>query len=333
MAVCAPRVREDACRAAHAKAPREAWRGESAAHPTRDDEGCDHHPKLHLLHADYFTVERIGPDGDTMSTMAGSVRRLVAVALTSIMFVIAPPARGDGRTTFLADRLRSDDFRVRAQAALALGATNDDAAVQPLCGALSDGNDVVRQAAAAALKRLGKSSAVGCMKARLSVEPSADVKLQLTRAIESLDSSSGGGGGAPRNVANAKFYVSIAVSNNSTGRDGNRISTMITNKLDALGAYQVAPRVESPDAARSVIARRNLKGYYLSVSAELSDTDRGLKALVRIAVFSYPSRDLRGEVAPYAIATGARKGDTGTEDSLLQAVAERAVEQFSQNFQ
>ena len=267
-----------------------------------------------------------------MSTMAGSVRRFVAVALTSIMFVVSPSARGDGRTTFLADRLRSDDFRVRAQAALALGATNDDAAVQPLCGALSDGNDVVRQSAAAALKRLGKSSAVGCLKGRLAVEPSADVKLQLTRAIEALDGA-GGGGGAPRNVANAKFYVSVAVSNNATGKDGNRISSMITNKLDSLGAYQLAPRVESPDAARSVIARRNLKGYYLSVSAELSDTDRGLKALVRIAVFSYPNRDLRGEVAPYAIATGARKGDTGTEDSLLQAVAERAVEQFSQNFQ
>ncbi len=268
-----------------------------------------------------------------MSAMAGSVRRFIAVALTSVMFVVAPPARGDGRTTFLIDRLRSDDFRVRAQAALALGATNDDAAVQPLCGAIADGSDVVRQAAAAALKRLGKSSAVGCMKARLAVEPSADVKLQLTRAIESLDTGgggSGGGGGAPHNVASAKFYVSIAVSNNAPG---NRIGAMITNKIDALGAYQRAPTGESPDAARSVISRRNLKGYYLSVSAELSDTDRGLKALVRIAVFNYPSRDLRGEVAPYAIATGAHKGDTGTEDSLLQAVAERAVEQFSQNFQ
>jgi len=276
--------------------------------------------------------------------MAGSLRRffavrgfalrsaIVAVALASIM-IVAAPARGDGRTTFLADRLRADDFRVRAQAALALGATNDDAAVQPLCGALSDGNDTVRQAAAAALGRLGKSSAVGCLRARLAAEPSDAVKNQLTRAIATLSSGGGGGGGSAPTVANAKFYVSVAVSNNATGRDGSRIGAMIANKLDALGAYQRAPSGESPDAARSVIARRNLKGYYLSVSAELSDTDRGLKALVRIAVFSYPGRDLRGEVAPYAIATGARKGDTGTEDSLLQAVAERAVEQFSQNFQ
>ena len=269
----------------------------------------------------------------TMADCHALLRRWWMMALICAAFAIAPTARGDGRTTFLIDRLRSDDFRVRAQAALALGATNDDAAVQPLCGALSDGSDVVRQAVAAALKRLGKSSAVGCMKARLSVEPNADVKLQLTRAIEGLESSGGGGGGAPRNVANAKFYVSVAVSNNSTGHDGNKILGTITSKLDSLGTYQLAPRAETPDAARGVIARRNLKGYYLAVSAELSDTDRGLKALVRIAVFSYPGRDLRGEVAPYAIASGAKKGDTGTEDSLLTAVAERAVEQFSQNFQ
>jgi hypothetical protein len=269
---------------------------------------------------------------DTMNTMAGSVRRFIAVALTSIMFVVSPSARGDGRTTFLVDRLRSDDYRVRSQAALALGATNDDAAVQPLCGALSDGNDTVRLAAAAALGRLGKSSAVGCMRARLASESNDGVKNQLTRSIAALGSGGGGGGGTP-NVANAKFYVSVTVSNNATGRDQNRISTMIANKLDALGAYQRAPNGESADAARSVISRRNLKGYYLAVSAELSDTDRGLKALVRIAVFSYPNRDLRGEVAPYAIASGARKGDAATEDSLLQAVAERAVEQFSQNFQ
>jgi len=244
---------------------------------------------------------------------------------------MSPPARGDGRTTFLADRLRSDDFRVRSQAALALGATNDDAAVQPLCGALSDGNDTVRLAAAAALGRLGKSAALGCMRARLASESNEGVKSQLSRSIAAL--GSGGGGGGTPNVANAKFYVSVTVGNNATGRDGSRITTMIANKLDALGTYQRAPSGESPDAARSVIARRNLKGYYLAVSAELSDTDRGLKALVRIAVFSYPARDLRGEVAPYAIASGARKGDAATEDSLLQAVAERAVEQFSQNFQ
>jgi hypothetical protein len=249
-----------------------------------------------------------------------------------MLLLLASVAGADGRTTFLIDRLKSDDFRVRTNAALALGATNDDAAIQPLCGALSDSNDVVRQAAAAALKRLGKASALPCMRARLAAESNADVKLQITRAIDAL-AGGGGGGGSPPVVSNAKFYVSIVVGTNSSGADTGRIMNAITGKLDALGGYQLAPRSEAPDAARAVIARRNLKGFHLTVSVELADTDRGLKALVRIAVASYPGRDLRGEVAPYAIASGVRRGDAGAEASLLQAVAERAAEQFSQNFQ
>jgi len=255
---------------------------------------------------------------------------LVVAALALLVVSMATSVRADSRTAFLIDRLKSDDFRVRTNAALALGATHDDAAVQPLCGAVSDGNDVVRQAAAAALGRLGKPAGLPCLRARLAVESSASVKLQLTRAISSLESA-GGGGGTP--TANAKFYVAVSVSNNTTGHDGSQILATVTNKLGSLGGYQIAPRSESPAAARTVIAQRHLTGYYLAVSASLTDTSQGLKALVRIAVFSYPSRDLRGEVAPYAIAPGARRGDASTESSLLQAVAERAVEQFSQNFQ
>ncbi len=259
-------------------------------------------------------------------------RRLsLTLLLACVVSLVAAGAFADGRTTFLIDRLKSDDFRVRTNAALALGATNDDAAVQPLCNALGDSNDVVRQAAAAALKRLGKASALPCMKARLTVEPSADVKLQITRAVESIEGS--GGGGTPHPTGNAKFYVSVVLGTNNSGRDGARIMTAITNKLDAIGGYQIAPRSETPDAARAVLAaHHNLKGYYLSVSVEVSDTDRGLKALVRIAVFGYPGRDMRGEVAPYSIASGVRRGEAA-EDSLIQAVAERAAEQFTQNFQ
>src|SRR4051794_28117921 len=46
------------------------------------------------------------------------------------------------RVKFLADKLSSDDPRVRTSAALALGASNEDAAVDPLCGALKDSAEV-----------------------------------------------------------------------------------------------------------------------------------------------------------------------------------------------
>ena len=72
-------------------------------------------------------------------------------------------ARADSRLQFLSDQLRyppaagtTDDFRVRTNAALALGATNDDGAVSPLCGGLDDPSAVVRQAVAVALKKLAR---------------------------------------------------------------------------------------------------------------------------------------------------------------------------------
>jgi hypothetical protein len=269
-------------------------------------------------------------------SIASMAKCQIALRVGALLMTLclALPAHADGRTTFLIDRLKSDDFRVRTNAALALGATNDDAAVQPLCGALNDGSDVVRIAAAAALKRLGKPAAVPCLRQRLSQEGSAGVKTQLQSSIDALaGGGGGGGGGSPPTVGNAKFYVSIALGTNNSGHDSGRIINVITSKLDSLGGYQLAPRAESPDAARAVISRRNLKGYQLTVSVELSDTGGGVKAQVRIAVASYPGRDLRGEVAPSATAPGMRRGDQGAEDSLLTAVAERAAEQFSQNFQ
>src|SRR6187399_2960605 len=52
-----------------------------------------------------------------------------------------------------------NDVTIRTGAALALGASNEDGAAEPLCNALaSDSNEVVRQATAVALKRLNRSS-------------------------------------------------------------------------------------------------------------------------------------------------------------------------------
>ena len=53
---------------------------------------------------------------------------------------------------------------------------------------------------------------------------------------------------------------------------------------------------------------------------------------MKIAVFSYPGKDLRGEVPSAATAQGTRPGDTATEDQLMGIVAARAAELFSQNF-
>ncbi len=274
-----------------------------------------------------------------MTTRRGA--SALALLVTLWLLAWAGGASADSRTQFLISRLRADDFRVRTNAALALGASNDDAAAQPLCGALNDSSNVVRQAAAVALKRLNRSSTIACLKARLQVEPSNAVKLQITRALETITPPSnggGGGGGPPAHVANARYYVAVSTVTNHTGRsqaDVERIvGSAVRTKLDGLGGYQVAPTHESPSVANAVLKKRNLKGFYLAVSADKFDYSGGnLRVQVRVTVFSYPGRDLRGEIPVHLTQLGVRPGDHGAEDNLMQMAAAHAVELFAQNFQ
>jgi HEAT repeats len=237
---------------------------------------------------------------------------------------------------------RPDDFRVRTNAALALGATNDDEAVAPLCVAFADPSELVRQAAALALKRLARSSSLDCLHRRFSIEPDASVKLQIRHAIEAAEASVGtsaaGSTGSAPFVANARYYVSISrVANNTTRGSADIERTVhdaIASKLGQLGEYQLAPAGESNEAAKSVIAKRRLKGFYLAVSVDKLDYSEGsLSVRVKIAVFSYPGKDLRGEVPAGATLPGARpEENSGGEDQLIGLVATRAAELFAQNF-
>jgi HEAT repeats len=276
------------------------------------------------------------PKGSQLAWLRALVGLVVALSLLAPRRLFA-----DDRTNFLIDRLRyppsagqSDDFRIRAQAALALGATNDDAAVQPLCQALADPNDAVRSAVAAALGRLGRPAGGECLRTRLQYESSASVKGQIQKAIDSI----AGGGGAPRNVAGAKFYVALSPVANSTNRAQGDVDRVVLGairaKLAALGKYQLAPDNESADSARSVISSRNLKAYYLSISVAPFDYSNGnLRVRVKIAVSTYPGKDLRGEVGPGMTQTAVNPGDRSSEDNLMGMVAAQAVDQFAQNFQ
>ncbi len=253
-------------------------------------------------------------------------------------------ARADSRLQFLSDQLRyppaagqTDDFRVRTNAALALGATNDEGAVAPLCGGLDDPSAVVRQAVAVALKKLARGSSLDCMQRHLASETNDGVKTQLQHAIDAVNGGGGGGGGGSTAVAGAKYYVSISPIANNTTRSAADVEKIvhaaIAGKLGQLGEYQLAPAGESNTDAKAAIAKRSLKGFYLSVSVDKFDySDGNLRVKVKIAVFSYPGKDLRGEVPAGATAQGTRPGDTASEDQLMGVVSARAAELFAQNF-
>lgn len=267
--------------------------------------------------------------------------RVLAMVVGTLLFA-APSALADGRVQFLAERLmfppapgHADDFRVRTNAALALGATNSDAAIDPLCAALGDPSDVVRQAVAVALKRLARPTSLECLRSRASIEPNAAVKQQIQRAIEAIEPARDTGGAQANNV---RYYVALSRVVNHTSRSADEIEHVvhdaIVSKLNEMGGYLLAPAGESSSAAKGIIAKGRLKGYYLAISVDKFEySGEGLRVRVKIAVFSYPGRDLRGEVPAGATLPGVTPDDRGSEDRLMAVVAAKAAELFAQNFQ
>jgi hypothetical protein len=272
-----------------------------------------------------------------MAKMVG--RALVAVAMLAPLSPSTAHADAD-RVKFLAEKLSSDDPRVRTSAALALGASNEDSAVEPLCGALKDSTEVVRQASAVAMKRLGRSSAVPCLRSRLEREGNDGVKIAIERAIESISAAGGGGGGGGddkiKENPSAKYYIALSTIANSTGRSQPEVEGVVVkaikSKLEAAGTIQIAPNKESADAARDTMKKRKMNGFYLAVAVDKFDYSNGnLRVKVKIGVFTYPGKSLLGNVDKTLTKEGVSSGDKSSEDQMLDMAAGLASEQFAQN--
>lgn len=282
-------------------------------------------------------------DGAMGPVRVGAVRKTLAAfmagaVLLSTLLLTGPAHADAARVRFLAEKLRSDDFRVRTNAALALGASNEDEAVEPLCGALSDGSEVVRQASAVALKRLARPSSGGCLKARAEVETNDGVKIQITRALEALGSIDPGTGvdDKIKDNPNAKYYIALSTIANSTGRSQPEVEAIvlkaIKQKLEAAGDVQLAPSKEKADQARSVMSKRKMKGFYLAIAVDRFDYSNGnLRVKIKVGVFTYPGKSLLGNVDKALTKEGVSGGDKSSEDQLMDMAAGLASEQFAQN--
>jgi hypothetical protein len=272
-----------------------------------------------------------------MAKMVG--RALVAVTMLAPLYPSTAHADAD-RVKFLAEKLSSEDPRVRTSAALALGASNEDSAVEPLCGALKDSTEVVRQASAVAMKRLGRSSAVPCLRSRLEREGNDGVKIAIERAIESISAAGGGGGGGGddkiKENPSAKYYIALSTIANSTGRSQPEVEGVVVKaikqKLEAAGTIQIAPNKESADAARDTMKKRKMNGFYLAIAVDKFDYSNGnLRVKVKIGVFTYPGKSLLGNVDKTLTKEGVSSGDKSSEDQMLDMAAGLASEQFAQN--
>jgi hypothetical protein len=252
-------------------------------------------------------------------------RLLPALLLASALgAAVAPRAvLAEQRVAYLVEQLKtSDDYRVRTQAALGLGTSGDDAAVKPLCDALGDGNPSVKVAAAAALGKLGKPAGLPCLKTAQGRESAPSVKAQIEKSITTLGQAS----------SETRFYVAIQVTN-KTRRPAAEIEAIaratMQEKILAKKGYAVAPKAETSAQGGQIIDAKKLKGFFLVATIEAPSYAGGdLTQLVRVTMWSYPSKALQGEFTPKLTQSGTPKGDTESENLLIKMCLENAIETF-----
>jgi len=116
------------------------------------------------------------------------LKGLLALLVVGVVLSAGPARAGNDKVAFLAQKLRESSFKVRIKAAVMLGRIADQRSVEPLVGALSDDNYVVRGAAARALGNLGYPLAVGAMDRLLKLADDEEpfVRREAVRTLEKL---------------------------------------------------------------------------------------------------------------------------------------------------
>jgi hypothetical protein len=189
------------------------------------------------------------------------------------------------------------------------------------------------------MKRLGRSGAVPCLRARLDKESNDGVKIAIERAVESISAGSGGGGGSDDKIKDnptAKYYIALSTIANSTGRSQPEVESVVVKaikaKLEAAGTIQIAPNKESAETARDTMKKRKMSGFYLAIAVDKFDYSNGnLRVKVKIGVFTYPGKSLLGNLDKTLTKEGVSSGDKSSEDQMLDMAAGLASEQFAQN--
>jgi HEAT repeats len=250
-----------------------------------------------------------------------------AAVLLSLLFMSSTASAA--RIDDLVKQLASDDFRVRTQAALALGATSDNAAVRPLCGATGDSNQTVKLAVIAALGKLGKDDGTACLRAARKKESDGTVTAAIDKAIE----KSFLGGDPPSPGASAKWYVAVQVTN-KTSRPNLEIEALVRKamqeKLLANSNCALAPRSETNQQATDLVKNRKLKGYLLIASVEPFNYSGGnLTVQLKVTMWTYPDRALKAEFGPKLTQQGTSKTDTEGESLLIKMASQTSVENLT----
>lgn len=268
------------------------------------------------------------------SDMIGARARIVAAILALALGLWPAAAWAEDAVDRAAAQLKdSEDFRVRTQAALSLGASKSKRAVEPLCSGLEDSSATVRAASAAGLGKL-KKGGESCLKKRLEDESDSNAKASIKKALAQLKAADSG---EPNITSSTKYYIAIAKTSDKTGRTGSSVDEIVRSAMSKaagnLDGYVIAPKSETTQEATKRLAKwKKLKAFYLSPKVlEPKYTDGKLQMKIDIAIFTYPGKALKGNIPVKLTQDDVSGKDTSAEDELLRMASERAIEKFSQN--
>lgn len=246
----------------------------------------------------------------------------------SVMLLGVPVSAQTGDVDRLVNNLlRGSDFRIRTQAALALGASKTGRAIEPLCSALNDPNTTVRAAAAAALGKL-RLGGGECLSRRLASEGSDVVKAAIQKALLSA------GEPEPVFTPETKFYVAIGKTADKTGRTGDEVNRLVRrgmmNGAAQAGGVVIAPASETEAQAKKRLSGRpKIKSFYLSprvAAPEYAGSD--LIVRLEIGIFSYPDKSMIGNFPFKALQQDVTEKNRQYEDELIEGAGESAIQRL-----
>jgi hypothetical protein len=257
--------------------------------------------------------------------MLNAIRFLIlgfTLCLSHLAVAQTTPAPGFEKNVQL---LRSsDDFRVRTQAALALGASNEERAVQPLCGALADTHRTVRIASATAISRLRKGGGE-CLRRRVAVEPDAAVLSAMQRALDRLT----GAGAEPAIGPGTRIFVAIDRLA-GPGRLNDPVRAAFVKGAAGRSEVAFAPAGLTLEQAAELLKKYpGTKAFLLSPKLSRPVYEGGmLQVKISVAILSYPGNALMGSFSKTAGMSGIGSEDQAAENDLIVTVAEESMRQF-----
>lgn len=281
----------------------------------------------------------------TRGRRAGHSVQWCRVILAFALWVHASGVRADDpRNAYLIKLLQgSSQFRVRAQAAISLGAVESSSgAIGALTAALSDGHPAVRAAAANSLGRIGTGASVAVLR-KLDRDPEEPVRsaaqvaiAKLTTATQASVFASARSNPTPEpepGPGPQLYYVAIAAPATRVTTIDRKVladaRNFIKQRVGQIRGVVLAPDVEDNHAADRVLKKNNLKGFYLDssiVSVEKKGS-AGTRVSVSVIVATYPGRDMRAIMQGAATVSGAG-ADASTQ--ALEGALSGALRQLPQ---